>query len=534
MQRDIEADRVRLRAIHAAATSGNIAHAGEMATAALAEGLEHPIILSLAAGQLEEAGRPEAALPLLARACELAPQAPGMTNAYGLCLHRLDRHDEAIAAFDAALAAAPDFSPAYANRGNALLDSARLVAAGEDFAAALKLDPANLVALNGLAVLAVRRGDAEEGAALARRVLEQAPDFAPALTTLAEAEIRLDAPEAALAHLAPVAANARLSPSERAMATTFQGDALDRLGRFDEAFARYEAAGQILRASLTDSSGGAQSYVRRLAADVTSARRDTLSRVSSPARSHVFLIGFPRSGTTLLEQVLEQHPDTVTMAEQECLSDHVETALGDSARFKRFLSLPSAELEPMRSRYWEQVDALGLDPAGKVFVDKHPFHSFKLPMITHLFPDAIILLAQRDPRDTVFGCFRRRFKLSGPTREFLALESTAGLYDAAMGLIEATIDAFDPPRVRCRLEDMIADFEGAARDVCDGLGLDWNEGLADFATASKARGVATPSGAQIAGGISSEGVGKWRDYAGRLASVLPKLEAWVVRYGYRP
>jgi tetratricopeptide (TPR) repeat protein len=116
-RRDREADRATLRAIHGAITGGDIARAQAMATRALAEGIEHPMVLDLAAGHLEAQGQLDRACALLARAAEIAPQAPGIRNAYGLVLQRLDRSEQALAEFDAVLAIDPAFAPGWSNRG---------------------------------------------------------------------------------------------------------------------------------------------------------------------------------------------------------------------------------------------------------------------------------------------------------------------------------------------------------------------------------------------------------------------------------
>src|SRR6185437_15819289 len=108
-----------------------------------------------------------------------------------------------------------------------------------------------------------------------------------------------------------------------------------------------------------------------------------------PARGHVFLVGFPRSGTTLLEQVLEQHPDVATLAEKDCF-DGVAALMGDRPRFETFCRMSDEALDPYRAAYWKNVAALGVEAEGRVIVDKHPFHTFKLPMIARLFPDATI------------------------------------------------------------------------------------------------------------------------------------------------
>jgi len=119
--RDPETDRARLRAVHGALTAGDIAGAGTLAEDALADGIDHPMVLNLVAGRREEQGRLDEALALLERALNAAPEAIGVMNAIGLVLNRLGRFEDAAFAFGEALAREPRFAPAIANRGTALL-----------------------------------------------------------------------------------------------------------------------------------------------------------------------------------------------------------------------------------------------------------------------------------------------------------------------------------------------------------------------------------------------------------------------------
>ena len=126
-----------------------------------------------------------------------------------------------------------------------------------------------------------------------------------------------------------------------------------------------------------------------------------------PAGRHVFLLGFPRSGATLLEQALAGHGDVTALAETECLIDAARDWLADAGDIARFCAAPDEALDPYRAAYWRRVAAAGVDPAGRVFVDKHGFNIFKLPLIARLFPEARIIVMRRDPRDTVLSLLRQ-------------------------------------------------------------------------------------------------------------------------------
>jgi hypothetical protein len=167
-----------------------------------------------------------------------------------------------------------------------------------------------------------------------------------------------------------------------------------------------------------------------------------------------------------------------------------------------------------------------------VFIDKMPLASVLLPIVAKLFPDARILFARRDPRDVVLSCFRRRFGMNPSMYPLLTLQGAAAFYDAVMRLTEIYRDVLILPQHVVRYESLVEDFEGTARAACGFIGLEWDQGLLDFAARARTRGISTPSAAQVARGLNREGQGAWRHYRDQMAPVLPILDPWVRRFDY--
>jgi hypothetical protein len=167
-----------------------------------------------------------------------------------------------------------------------------------------------------------------------------------------------------------------------------------------------------------------------------------------------------------------------------------------------------------------------------VFVDKHPFNTLKLPLIAKLFPDARILFSRRDPRDVVLSCWRRRFQMSPHTYPLLTLDGAAALYAATMELAARAEAVLDLNQQVVRHEALVAQFEPQVRLICAFLGLKWTAAMGNLAARVQDRAIATPSGAQLARGLSAEGIGQWRRYRSQMAPVLPRLGPWVERFGY--
>jgi hypothetical protein len=246
----------------------------------------------------------------------------------------------------------------------------------------------------------------------------------------------------------------------------------------------------------------------------------------------VFLVGFPRSGTTLLEVVLDGHPGVVSLEEHELLGAGVLRYMREPLDFGALTRASETDLAAVRAAYWDGVQRAGVDPAGKVFIDKHPLNTLKLPLIARLFPRAKILFALRDPRDVVLSCFRRRFKMNPAMYELLTLAGAAAFYGAVMEFAETARSMLGLDWRSVRYEALMADFEGEMRNLCEFLSISWSDELLRFADRAREREHATPSTAQLARGLNLSSSGQWRHYAIHLQAVLPVLEPWLQRFGY--
>jgi len=246
----------------------------------------------------------------------------------------------------------------------------------------------------------------------------------------------------------------------------------------------------------------------------------------------VFILGFPRSGTTLLGQIVASRPNVAVLEERPLLAKAVVDLYDKPDGAARLADLAPDEAAFYRQDFWQRVRATGIDTRGRILFEQTAFNSVYLPLILTLFPQSPIVFAIRDPRDVVFGCFRRRFAPNRFTREFHSLENTARLYDDTMRLVELCRDRFGFRPLDIRNEDLIEDFDRETRRLCDFTGLAWDETLRDYHTASQGRTLTTASALQVRRGLSREGIGQWRRYRERMAPVLAILEPWVERFGY--
>ena len=331
-----------LNAVQAALAAGRVDHASEMAEAGLADGLEHPLLLNLGAFRLELQGKYAAAIEMLHRALDLAPDDPFILNSIGVSYSKSALPMEALAAFDAAVAVRPAFAPGHYGRGLALAALGDRQGAKAAYVRAAELAADFPDPLSGLAALAVDERRYEDARAHAQQALALDPRQAAASLSLAAVEVREGQAEAAAARIEALLKGGGLTPLHIGAALRQRADALDALGRYDEAIAAYHESAQGLRRfhwpayEAAGTEFGVE-YCRRLLSyfETADAKAWRGKPAASPAAQHVFLVGFARSGTTLLEQVLASHPDVVALEEKPTLDPDAQEFFGDNAGLDR-------------------------------------------------------------------------------------------------------------------------------------------------------------------------------------------------------
>jgi len=514
--------------------------ASTLAQEGLTSGFHHPLLFKARALWCAERGMHEAALADFRRAEELSLPDAAIQGAIGASLMKLERFEDAIDAYRAAVAIQPNNAALHCRLGWAYELGQELAEARLSHLRALELDPDNPEILGRLAFLLTRTGSWTEARSYADRALAADPGHVTAHLALATTDIEKSAFDAADLRLSALLADAQVTGNNRHLVLGLLGDLRDRQDRVADAMSAFTASKLETRKHYpvpvapdgTTMSQAVSLLTAHFRHMPSLAPAQKAAALSAGPTTHFFLLGFLRSGTTLMEQVLASNPDVVTLEEREPAVD-ATTAFSPQARKLRALAEASERtLDEYRERYWQKVRKHGVDVQNKIFIDKGPIYTVKLPVLVRLFPRAKILFAIRDPRDVVLSCYRRRFRINPTTYEFLTLEGTARFYDAVMSLAEIYRDKLPLDIYEVRHESLVEDFDGQTRALCNFMGLPWNDAMRKFADRSRQGAIATASSAQIARGLNRDGIGQWRRYAEQLAPVLPILQPWVEKFGY--
>lgn len=446
---------------------------------------------------------------------------------------------DAVLHCDAALRLDPRCLEAWLERAYVLHAGGSFAAAQDCYRQVLGIEPSQPEAHAGLAALAARDGDAAQARRHAQAALVVEPANAIAATALATLDIEAGEPAAARDLLAPLAAIKAPPSPERIQLLTAYGDALVRCAAPDEAFAAYAAAQADFATLHEPTRTGRESHralIERIAAELASAPAEAWTQPAPPqpataAAHHVFLLGYPRSGTTLVENVLASLPGVEALEERPTLAKADRVFLAEPGGIRRLAGITPDDLAPFVSAYWDKVAAAGMVTAGKTFVDMDPLKATRLPLIARLFPQARVLIMRRDPRDVVLSCFRTSFALTSAALEFTSLERAARHYDAMMRLIETARACLPLAFHEVDYHALVRDFDGTTQALCAFLDLPWDEALCRFDRTARNRGVATASASQVRRGLY-DGRGQWEPFARQFEPVLPILQPWIEKFGY--
>ncbi|MDN5865399.1 MAG: sulfotransferase [Gammaproteobacteria bacterium] len=325
-----------------------------------------------------------------------------------------------------------------------------------------------------------------------------------------------------------------LTPTNRAVAFSRLGAALEELGDYGRAFQAFRESNEVL----LDSSGEATKtglYSLKSANRIDRHRKALLSlpRTRITEEEPVFLVGFPRSGTTLLDQILSSHPRIVVIEEQDNLKDFLTDFAASDEALERFTAAGSAELASCRERYRALVSR-SAPSAGteRILVDKYPLNTIFMALIARLFPGACFIFVVRDPRDVVLSCFKHSFALNAAMNNFLTLESTVRYYTAVMGIGIAALPLLGGRAYALRYENLVEGLERETRKLCEFLQLDWNPAMLRFQDAARRRHLNTPSYHQVVRPLYKSARGRWRGYEAYLQPYLAQLQPFIERFGY--
>lgn len=517
---------------------------------------------------------------LMAKALKIAGPHPVLLVNLGNAARAQGKFAKALKYYDQAQKLFPLHDDAYLERGVLYLEARRPSEALKNFEYLVETGSENLAAYTGAALSASELGQYRRAIDFCRRIEEQfgeAPIEILALVVISHERLS-ELPEAIEAaekvftidpdHCSTLRAWAkakrRMAKGDRDVLNSLKlrldavdltkhsnedarvicselANISDELGNVDAAFGYFQRQNEMtwkiakeIDADATTYLAEVEQLIETFTPDVLDSLIGSLAVETSDRKAPVFIVGFPRSGTTLLDQIFDAHPGIQVIEEQPMVRKLFETARAMSGGLKKNLpKLNNSQRKKLQKVYWDEARKQGAEPDKFTVVDKLPLNTVYMPLIKAVFPDAKIILALRHPADCSLSCFMQDFELNSAMLNFTSLEGTANLYDLVMTLWERYEEHLTLDVRQVRYEKLITDLRGEVEPVLNFLGLEWDEAMADPAAHARARGtIRTPSYAQVTQPIYGTSADRWRRYEKHVAPILPKLEKHIRYFGY--
>lgn len=495
-------------------------------------------MLLLAARALESR-QPGVADDWCRRILTLEPNNAAALNLRGLVAAQMGNAVAAEGHMRRALAGQPDNPVFNCNLGILLANQGRSEEALHHFEKSLRRQPDNVEILYNLIELYEKTNQLDLATKRTEQALALAPDEAPLRYQLAKLAYRAgNYPHAReiVTGLLGRAPDHDLTQKSLYLL----GQACDRLGEHAQAFAAFTQANELLAQTpmakaLEPGRREVLHFIRRQRGSFTRERLQDRQPVVPANRElpPVFLVGFPRSGTTLTGQLLAAHSGILTLDERPTL-EPIITDFGTKERLELLPGLSPETIAAHRTRYRQLLrDMAGTEASGRLIVDKNPLYLCYLGMICRFFPEARVIVIHRDPRDVCLSSFMQDFALSPFMQNFLTLEHTVAFYDTVMSLFYHFRDNLDLAMLEVRYEDLVSDFREVTGRIVSFLGLEWEEGIASFHEQAGRRFIRTPSYQQVVQPIYSSAKGRWRNYEAQLAPHLARLQPHIEALGYQ-
>ena len=486
---------------------------------------------------LKELGKLDEAEASYIKMITLKPNYAEAHNNLGVTLKELDRFNEAEARYIKAITLKPDYAEAYNNLGNTLKELDRFNEAEASLRQAITLKPDYAEAYLNLCELLEKTNRIDEISIVirnaSRKTLEKKADF---LYYEALTEFQKENYKTADELVKKININEVLEKRQPA-AMKLQGDLYHYKKDYSAAFETYKSQNKHVKDSLEYKRLDVEKYFiqqKEAVVQIKQLQEDSLykSVIKPKWIQPTFLIGFPRSGTTLLDTILRTHSKIDVLEELPMLTK-MKASLGFVPTISMIENMDNTEVEIASGFYLEEMKKHIEVGKNQIIIDKLPLNILELPLINQIFPEASFILALRHPLDCILSCWMQNFKLNHAMANMVELKRIVDFYDTAMSVLKFSKERYSLDIHRIRYEDLVLDFEENVTNLLTFLGLEWEEELRNYQkTALTREKINTPSHSQVIKPIYKTASYRWKNYEKYLNPFKRQLEPWLRDYGY--
>ena len=260
-----------------------------------------------------------------------------------------------------------------------------------------------------------------------------------------------------------------------------------------------------------------------------------ISKERSEFSDPIFLIGFPRSGTTLLDTILRTNKSVEVIEEKPIIKNFlINIEKKTNKDLSQLSNVDKEYIKKMQNFYFDERKKYQKNKNSKIIIDKMPLNIIHIGEILRFFPNAKFVFALRNPYDCVLSCFMQQFQLNPAMKNFLSINSSAILYDLVMQLWSIYRKIFSINCHFIKYEDTVLNFEKTTKDIYKFLDITWSEETKNFYKTGKDRlDISTPSYDQVTSPLYSKSVNRWKNYENEFKGVKKLLDRWVNEFGYK-
>ncbi len=494
---------------------------------------------------------------------------PDVHNNLGLVYINLNNYKKAVESFNQAIKLKPQFSIAFSNLGIAYEKMGNFNMSEKNYKKSILIDKNNIIAYYNLGNLYKNQDDLVKAEKYYKSVLDLKPDMLQAYKNLFFIYNRSNQFE----KLKKILDKSKLNLGNNSIINFFQGiydfenkdfksvienfekikidkkeirefiiknellaKSYDYIGDFNKSFKYFVEANNSIFQSYKNK------YKKKYYINLINQRIKFYSKFDlkkwnskfSEQSDPVFLVGFPRSGTTLLDTILRTHNSIEVIEEKPIVQKFINNlTIKIKNDFSNLEKIKKTDYNKIRNIYFEERNKHVKLDKNKIFIDKLPLNLIFIGEICRFFPNAKFIFSKRNPYDTVLSCFMQQFAPNDAMMNFTNLNDTATFYDLSMSLYKQYYKFFRSNIHEIKYEDVVNNFDNTIKKLLEFLNLEWEEEVKKFYfTASKRGIISTPSYNQVSKPLYKKSINRWKNYEDKFQKIKPKLKKWIDEFKY--
>ncbi len=511
------------------------------------------------------------AVILFEKAIHINPNVADTYNNLGLANIHLGNFEKSIKLFEKAIALKPDHDVAMCNLGLAYTNLKEVQKAINSYNYAININNQNISAHYNLGNLYKRLNDIDNAEKYLTKTLEISVNYIPAYNNLFELYDKSNQDD----KLKEILSKARNTLGDNPIINLFEGLYLYKSKNYIEAISKLEKANfderdlihnqskiETLAKSYDQIKNYKEAYKyfeisnntstkfnlnkadKKIFLDLVEKRINFFTEDNIKAWNvnntknlnddPIFLIGFPRSGTTLLDTILRSNPNVEVLEEIPLINyfiDEIEKKIGSD--LSKLEDIDEIFINEMRNFYFNKRNKYFDQNKKNICIDKMPLNIVHVGEIYRFFPNAKFILAVRNPKDSVLSCFMQNFTINHAMANFLNLNDTAYLYDKVLNLWKSYTKLLPIKFHTIKYEDLVFNFDITIKSLLQFLNIGWSDKMREFYKTAEKRGIInTPSYNQVNQPLYTKSIGRWKNYQDEFQRINTSLDTWIKFFDY--